>query len=200
MYPALDYGRTMDHDPDLYSHSPEPVDVADPRRLLDVVDANEVQWAAESLLAHYGLPADQLRPTLLAGGPVGAGSSTSAVLVGVTFPSGATTTQLFVQWGAADGMTSMSVLPDPAPAGTELLERTIAVATTNALVISGPFSGVTAEAYRTDGTLLTTVPLVDGAGLAPLSSPSPSNPPLAMVRILDTRGGMLGEVLVEQGR
>jgi hypothetical protein len=192
-YPLLD----IDHD--LYSGTQEPIEVADPRGLSGAVDANDVQWAAESLLAHYGLPADELRPTLLAGGPLGPGSTTSAVLVGVTFPSGATTAYLLVHWGAADGMMSTTVLPDPAPAGAALVDRVITLQTTNALVVSAPVGGVMAEAYRTDGTLLTAVPLTRGAGLAPLSPPSPSAPPVATVRILDARGGLVAEVPVEQG-
>ena len=192
LYPGLTFG---DH---LFA-AQEPGEVADPRGLLGAVDARQAQWAAESLLGHYGRSADQLVPTLLAGGPVAPGSTTSAVLVGVTFPSGATTTHLVVHWGSSEGMTSMNVLPDPAPAGTALLDRVIAIATPNALVVSGPSAGVTAEAYRADGTLLTAVPLDEGAGLAPLAPPSPSIAPLATVRILDAGGGLVAEVPVEQG-
>lgn len=96
-------------------------------------------------------------------------------------------------------MTSMTVLADPAPAGTALLDRILAVATMNALLVSGPAAGVTAEAYRADGTLLATVPLTRGAGVTPLSPPSPSASPLETVRILDAGGGLLAEVPVERG-
>ena len=178
---------------------PAGVAVADPRGLLGVVDAEELQWTVQSLLAHYGLPAHQLRPTLLAAGPVSSGSSTSVLLVGITFPSGATTAHLTTTWGVDEpSMTSTSRI-DPAPSGTTLLDRLIALATNNAVTVSGPFSGVTAELYRDDGTLLTTVPLVDGAGSAPLAPPSrPYERVLMTVRVLDASGNVLGESTVEQ--
>ncbi|MDP9460742.1 MAG: hypothetical protein M3Q22_11005 [Actinomycetota bacterium] len=50
----------------------------------------------------------------------------------------------------------------------------------------GPSAGVTAQLYQEDGTLSTTVPLVDGAGIGPLPSPSPA-PRLSTVRVLDGR-------------
>jgi hypothetical protein len=190
MFPVLDYGNGVFHG------SPEPFAVADPRGLANTVDELNLQWTAEALMAHYGLPAAQLRPTLLAAGPVGAGSTTTVVLVGVTFPSGATATHLMTYWGGPESMSSMSVMRDPVPAGTALLDQVIAIATTNALTVSAPSRGAVAETYRTDGTLLTTVPLVDGVGIVPLAPPTAD---LATVRVLDARGALVAEVPVERG-
>jgi hypothetical protein len=93
-------------------------------------------------------------------------------------------------------MTSLSVVRDPVPAGTALLDQVLAIATTNALTVSAPSRGAVAEVYRSDGTLLTTMPLVDGVGIAPLAPPTTH---LATVRILDARGSLVAEVPVERG-
>jgi hypothetical protein len=176
---------------------PAPLDVADPRGLLGSADAEEVRWTVEHLVAQYGLPVEQLRPTLLFAGPVAAGSTTSVVLVGVTFPSGATTTSFAVYWGPDDGgMTTTSMALDPAPAGTALLDRLIAIASSTVVTVSGPFAGVTAELYRDDGALYMTVPLVDGAGSAPRAPSSGGR--ITTVRVLDADGNVLAESTVEQ--
>jgi hypothetical protein len=167
-----------------------PVAVADPRGLLARVDGEALQWAVQALVAHYGLPADRLDPTLLAGGPVG-GSGTSTVLVGVTFPSGATTVHLLTHQGdrnAPEGASSIGMLTDPAPAGTALLDRVVAVPLGDTITVSAPAAGVLAEVYLKDGTLLTTMPLVEGAGSAPLPPPAAQR-----VRILDADGIVVAE-------
>jgi hypothetical protein len=176
---------------------PAPVDVADPRGLLGAADAEEVRWTVENLVSQYGLPVELLRPTLLVAGPVTAGSTTSVVLVGVTFPSGATTTSLAVYWGPDDGGMSMTISSaDPTPAGVALLDQLVAVATSNVVVVSGPLSGVTAEIYSDDGTPYMTVPLVDGAGSA---SRAPSRVgSAATVRVLDAGGNVIVEAPVEE--
>jgi hypothetical protein len=185
---------------DAFDAARGPVPVEDPRGLLGVADAEELQWAVENLMSQFGPPAEQLRPTLLFAGPVGAGSTTSVVLVGVTFPSGATTTSLAVYWGPDDGGMSMTtVSTDPTPAGIALVDQLIAVATSNAVVVSGPSAAVTAEVLRDDGTLLTTVPLVDGAGSGPLAPPSrPYERILLTVRVLDDGGNVLAESTVQR--
>jgi hypothetical protein len=85
---------------------------------------------------------------------------------------------------------------DPVPAGTALLDQTLTIATTNALTVSAPSRGAVAEAYRTDGTRLAAVPLVDGVGIAPLAPPTAD---LETVRVLDARGALVAEVPVERG-
>jgi len=194
LFPALEFSQ------ELAGGSPGPVDVADPRGLLGAADAEEVEMTVANLVAQYGLPAERLRPTLLVAGPVSPGSTTTVVLVGATFPSGATTTSLAVYWGPDDGgMTLTTVSNDPTPAGIALLDQLIAVATSNAVVVSGPVSGVTAEVFREDGTLLTTVPLVDGAGSAPLAPPSAQHGEVLLtVRVLDGSGIVVAETTVEQ--
>ena len=192
LFPTLDFSDR------LIAGAQEPIEVADPRGLAGAVNADELQWTVQMLLMHYGLPAEQLRPTLLAGGPVGAGSSTSAILVGVTFPSGATTTHLTTYWGASGGMTSESFWAEPAPAGTALLDRIIAVASSNALTVSGPPEGAMVEVYLADGTPFTTMPLVAGTGIGPLPPPGPPrSPEIARIRILDAKGSFVTEAPVE---
>lgn len=193
----------LQYDDALVAAAQDPVEVADPRGLRPGVDEAELQWSVQMLLAHYGLPAEQLRPTLLVGGSVEPGSRTSVLLVGVTFPSGATTAQLSTYWRAVatEGGTTTSTSLDPAPAGAALLDRLIAVATSTTVTISGPSTGVEAQFYAADGTLVTTVPLVDGAGIGPLLPPSATPAPrLATVRVLDGQGAVVAESPVEQER
>lgn len=168
--------------------SPPEVAVADPRGLRDAVPADLVQTAATTLLGHYGTAAG-VTPTLLAAGSV---EGTTTVLVGATLPSGATTTALLTTWstaGTPDDATSTTLwFGQAAPAGTALLERVVAVAGDGTLTVSAPAAGAVAEVYLADGTLLTTVPLVDGAGSGALPPPAPER-----VRVLDAAGALVGE-------
>jgi hypothetical protein len=167
------------------------LEVADPRGLRPAVNEDELMWAVQGLVAHYGLPADRLRPTLLAAGPVTDAPNMSAVLVGVTFPSGAAAVHLVTlqDYGVdAPGTTGTSMMFDPVPAGPPLVDRVFAVPLQGAIVVSAPAAGVRAEVYLEDGTLLTTLPLVNGVGSAPLPPPAAES-----VRILDASGGVVAE-------
>ncbi|TFV62729.1 hypothetical protein E4P41_06520 [Geodermatophilus sp. DF01-2] len=172
-----------------------PVAVADPRGLLDEVDGESLQWLVRSLEFTYGLPADRLDPTLLAGGPVGNGSSSTA-LVGVTLPSGATAAALAEFWATSDSAAGMTntVAIGPWPAGTALHDRVVAVPTANSITVSGPAGGVRAEVLLADGTVSAALPLVDGAGTASIVPPAPDS-----VRVLDAAGEVLAEVPVSEG-
>lgn len=184
VFPDLTYGDSL-----IDAHMEAPaVEVADPRGLLGRVDPAILQGAVLTLMAHYGLHAEQLDPTLLASGPVGDPRGTTAVMVGITFPSGATLVHVTALWGEPDGSAATSTFTDPAPAGPSLLDRVFAVPLENSVVISGPAAGVLAEVYLADGTLLASVPLVDGAGSGPLPPPA-----AAYVRILDASGGVVAE-------
>jgi hypothetical protein len=121
----------------------------------------------------------------------------SAALVGVTFPSRATAATLVTFWTDAEGSSTATVTSTtPAPAGTTLLDRVIAVRSTNAVTVSGPTAGVMAEIHAADGPLIALVPLVDGAGTA-LVTASLSG---VTVRIMDRSGGFLAQApLTELG-
>ncbi|TYP88112.1 hypothetical protein [Blastococcus xanthinilyticus] len=174
----------------------EPVEIADPRGLRGLVQEDVLQQAVQQLAGRYGLPLRDLRPTLLAAGSVGTGSDslsgepeTRTLLVGLTFPSGATGAAFVDYWTDSYDMAqedSFGIVL--APAGTPLLEQVFAVATASTVTVSGPASGVLAEIYLADGTLHATVPLVDGAGVGPLAPPAAER-----VRILDGRGAVVAE-------
>jgi hypothetical protein len=167
------------------------LEVADPRGLRAAAVEEELQWAVQGLVGYYGLPAGRLRPTLLVAAPVTGEAGVTATLVGVTFPSGAMTVHLVTHQAyridAPQGTTSMSMF-DPVPAGPPLLNRVLAVPFQGSIVISAPAAGVLAEVYLADGTLLTTVPLVDGVGSGVLPPPAAE-----WVRILDASGAVVGE-------
>jgi hypothetical protein len=168
------------------------LEVADPRGLGTAVRADELQWAVQSLVVHYGLPADRLHPTLLVAGPVAGAPGMAATLVGVTFPSGAAAIHLVTHQApgidASQGTTSTGTFVDPVPAGPPLLDRVLAVPSEGAIVVSAPAAGALAEVYLADGTLLGTVPLVNGVGSALLPPPA-----AARVRILDASGDVVAE-------
>jgi hypothetical protein len=170
-----------------------PVDVADPRGLRARVDDNELRYAAHVLMSRYGVPARDLRPTLLAAGPVGGGSASTEFLLGATFPSGATGAIQYSYRDLDSTSTTSSMTITLAPAGMPLLEQVFAMATSNSVTVSGPGSGVVAEIYLQDGRLLTTVPLVDGAGVGPLGPPAADR-----VRILDARGAVVVEAALSE--
>ncbi|NEK59655.1 hypothetical protein GCU56_17500 [Geodermatophilus sabuli] len=188
------FPRTQTTD-ELDARTEQPVGLADPRGLATSVDAAQLQWAARSLLAVYGRPAEALHPTILAAGPVAGGSGSSAVLLGVTFPSGATATLLlgYRLGDGPDGATTSSLThDDPAPAGTALLDRVVTVVAAGAAAVSGPAAGRSAEVLRADGSVLTTIPLVAGGGVGSLADPGPDLD-AASVRIRDGSGSVLAE-------
>ncbi|MGY2076343.1 hypothetical protein [Blastococcus sp. SYSU DS0828] len=172
----------------------EPVEIADPRGLRGLAHEEVLQQAAIQLAGRYGLPLRDLRPTLLAAGAVDGDPGTRTLLLGVTFPSGATGAAFVDYWTDQFDMAQEdSFRVALAPAGTPLLERVFAVPTSNSVTISGPESGALAEIYLADGRLHATVPLVDGAGVGPLGSPTPDR-----VRILDARGAVVAEAPVSE--
>ncbi|MGY2065820.1 hypothetical protein [Blastococcus sp. SYSU DS0619] len=167
----------------------EPVEVADPRGLRGLAHEEVLQGAARQLAGRYGLPLRDLRPTLLAAGAVNGDPETRTLLLGLTFPSGATGAAFVDYWTDSFDMAQEdSFGVTLAPAGTPLLEQVFAVPTSDSITISGPEAGVLAEIHLADGTLHATVPLVDGAGVAPLGPPSAER-----VRILDGRGAVVAE-------
>ncbi|SFF25933.1 hypothetical protein [Blastococcus tunisiensis] len=171
-------------------------DVADPRGLRGSVRDQDVRAAVEALAGYYGVPAADLTPTLLAGAPVSGGSRSTVVLVGVTFPSGATTAAQVIVWGdddAPSGLASQVALTAVGPAGTDLLDRVFVVPSSVPgailLTVSGPADAVLAEAYSPDGTLIMRLPLTEGAGTAAAAA----NPGDATVRFFDRAGSLVAE-------
>jgi hypothetical protein len=170
-------------------------EVADPRGLRASVRDQDVRAAVEALSGYYGLPAEELVPTLLAGSPITGGSRSSVVLVGATFPSGATTAAQVIVWDAGDGsgLRSQTALLEVAPAGTALTDRVLVVPSSVPgailLTVSGPADAVLAEAHDPDGRLIMRLPLTDGAG----TGGAAANPADAVVRFYDRSGSVLAE-------
>jgi hypothetical protein len=115
------------------------------------------------------------------------------VLVEATFPSGATVVYA-ASWDdprVFPQPSSLSTFTRTTPAGASVNDRVFAVQLDDAVVISGPGEAALAEVRLRDGTTLATVPLMDGAGVAP---PQPST--AYSVRILDRSGAELGGALI----
>jgi hypothetical protein len=168
--------------------------VADPRGLRGGVYEDDLQATVAALSGYYGVPAEDLHPTLLAGGPVKPGSPHSTVLVGVTFPSGATGASLGIRWATDHDPSAIMFQPaltDPAPAGTALTDRILAVPASVpgglVLTVSGPQSATRMVVQGQDGATLGETELVRGAGTAALSA----NPAHATVRFHDATGALI---------
>jgi hypothetical protein len=171
-------------------------DVADPRGLRGSVRDEDVRAGVEALTGYYGMSADELELTLLAGDPIGGGSRSSVVLIGAAFPSGATAAAQVIVWPSSDsasGLASQVALTDVAPAGTALLDRVFVVPSSVPgailLTVSGPADAVLAEAYSPDDTLIMRLPLTEGAGTAAAGA----NPGDATVRLFDRSGSLVAE-------
>ena len=101
-----------------------PLAVADPRRLRSAVDESSLQTTLHWALSAYGSGADGVTPVLLAAGrPPGHGDP-QVVLVGLTFPSGATALFASRYAQTADGSsTGSGTSLGPVASGTPLLEQ-----------------------------------------------------------------------------
>jgi hypothetical protein len=145
---------------------PEP---ADPRGLRSRADDQQLQSILDYLVGYYTEPAERVAPVLLWAGRLGGGSTASGVLVGITLPSGATAAAM-ATYEPFNGTTPSSTLfsggTAPMPAGTPLLDRLIAVYSGDFVTVSGPASGTVAEVVA-NGAVVSTFPLVDGAGTGP---------------------------------
>src|SRR4051794_32857325 len=183
-----------------------PIDVADPRGLRGSVDEAQLQELLHQMAGDYGLAPRMISPLLLATGPVG-DTGDRAILVGATMLSGATVAWLGV--GGTGNASLRTVATLPAPAGTALVDRVIAVPAGWAvsrvplppsdsppgwLVISGPRTGTTAEILGPDGDPLAALPLVHGAGIGPVPSGTTA------VRLRDAAGADLGRAQMAELR
>ena len=130
------------------------------------------------LLRQFGLTAEEARPTLLAAGPLG--QQQAGQLVGITFPSGATGVWLTTYEPGNPDSGTMGYEPMFAAAGTDVIDRVVAVRTLGGLLVSAPF-GVRADVLDVDGTVLESLPLTQGAGTGDLSD----SPSAVTVRIVD---------------
>jgi hypothetical protein len=175
----------------------DPPELADPRSLRGFVDEDQLRTSVEHLVTRFGSSPTELGLTILAAGPVG-GTTANTLLVGATFPSGATTGLLAVYPSELDASQPPPVFQSmtstaTAPAGTALLDRVFAVELAEVLTVSGPMTGARAEVYDAAGTLLTTVPLVQGAGAGFLPPQVPT-----LVRILDGSRALVTSAPVTQ--
>ena len=164
---------------------------ADPRGLRDLTNWEMAASLAGSQVTTYGLTAEQAQPTLLAAGPLGSHVRQYGELYGMTHPSGATSTWLLTYPMDRPDAGPQSFDFAPAPAGTALLNRVIAVQASAGLLVSAP-AGAEAQALDASGAVLAKVPLDDGAGTASLGAGQSA----VSVRILGRDGDVLAEVPV----
>jgi hypothetical protein len=118
------------------------------------------------------------------------------VLVGATFPSGATTAAQVIVWGSTDapsGLASQTGLSEVAPAGTAVTDRVIAVPSSVPgailVTVSGPADAVLAEVHTPDGDLVGRLPLTRGAGTTAVTEDLEG----VTVRLFDDSGTLLAE-------
>jgi hypothetical protein len=160
-----------------------------------------------SLLAEYSLTEDQARPSVLVSGDGhgDADGTEHAVLIGLTFPSGATGVWLLTYEKKPDGWSSRLGRLPHAPAGTSVEERLVAVPVDGAhLALHAPAAAVRAQVLTAEGTVLGSVDLVDGGyvGEVPGDTFAPGTDGAAAVRALDAEGrtvaeGPIGRVVAE---
>ncbi len=164
---------------------------ADPRGLGQRVELSP--WLEDhtaQLLRQYGLSAEEAQPTLLAAGPVS--SRHSVELLGITFPSGATGLWLTTYEPADPDEGMMGTQLPYAPAGTDLLDRVVAVRTIGGLVVSAP-SGVRFDVVDASGVAVQSIPLIDGSGTGALNDPATAEG----FRIVDGAGDVVAEGSIE---
>jgi hypothetical protein len=157
----------------------------DPRGVRGVVHESVVWEAVHYLVGTFGSHPGEMGLTLLAGGPA-QGLSMNTLLVGATLPSGATVGFLAAYPDDVPHPFASRVsvtLTETAPAGTALRDRVFAMGLAGAFVVCGPAAGVRAEISDGNGTLIGTVPLVDGAGAGPMPAGAPF-----LVTVLDASG------------
>ena len=154
-----------------------------------------VEETVADLLAQYDLTEEQARPTVLARGDAG-GEAGRAVLLGLTFPSGATGTWLLSYEITEHGGSSSLGRLAHAPAGTALEDRLVAMpASAGYLALRAPDGAVRAEVLTEGGEVLGTVQLTDGSsvGEVPGGTFAPSTDGAARVRALDASGDVVAE-------
>ena len=162
--------------------------IADPRGLGDRIQRDQAEQAAAWQLEMYGLSEDQARPTLLAAGPLGTRVAQYGELYGMTHPSGATELWVVTYAPEEPDQGGQWFTFPPAPAGTALLDRVIAVRALDGVLVSAP-AGTQAEVLDASGNVLTTLQLDRGSGTG-----SPDQRGSAVtVRILDGAGNVLAE-------
>ncbi|MCZ2815563.1 hypothetical protein [Modestobacter sp. VKM Ac-2984] len=165
-----------------------PIPVADPRGLRSSANETWLQGLLQTALGHYGVRPEDVQPTLLAVGTPTGSAAEQIIMVGLTFPSGATVTWAGRSIAETDSSETATVAGAPAAAGPDLLDRLFALPISGGdLAVSGPLTGVTAEVLDGDGDLLTTLPLVSGGGAGAVP------PSAAMVRVLDAAGTVVAE-------
>ncbi|GAA4730153.1 hypothetical protein GCM10023328_06220 [Modestobacter marinus] len=175
-----------------------PIPVADPRGLRSAANETWLQGLLQQMLGHYGVRPEEVAPTLLAVGSPTGSAAEQIIMVGLTFPSGATVTWTGRSIADTRSSDTWTVAGAPAAAGPELLDRLFALPISGGhLAVSGPLTGVTAEVLDRDGGLLTTLPLVSGGGAGAVPPPGTA----ATVRVRDAAGTVVAEgPLTELGR
>lgn len=159
--------------------------IEDPRGLWSQVSQAQLLSLGRYMVGFYGLSSHQVEIVLLATGRIG---SRQVVLLGGILPSGQTVAWQgsYPRTGPGAG-TGNGTAPGPT---TPLLTQTLALRTDGGVVVSGPLDGAAAEVLDSNGAVLGTVPLVNGAGAGAV----PGAP--ARVRITGQGGAVLAETTV----
>ena len=165
------------------------VAIADPRGVRTGLDEGWLQSEARFLVSRYGSGAQGATLELLAGGPVPGQGDPHMAMIGLTFPSGATTAVAVRYRNAGEGSSAASSALSPLPAGTPLLEQAMALRLEDSLAVSAPARAVSAEALAADGTVVSAFP-VSGAAVVGL----PLSPLVTQVRVLDAAGAVIAQV------
>ncbi|MBB3677470.1 hypothetical protein [Modestobacter versicolor] len=164
--------------------------LADPRGLRGRVSEELLQSTLRSAVSLYGIDTDVSTPVLLAAAPSSDGQG-GTVLVGLTFPSGATLLSVGSSAVTSD-QSSVSTHTGTQPAGTPLPDQVLAVPLGGRVALSGPADAVSAELLGADGAPLATVPLSAGSGVGTTGSTATA------ARFRGADGTVLAEVGVRE--
>ncbi|OMQ16166.1 hypothetical protein A7K94_0204450, partial [Modestobacter sp. VKM Ac-2676] len=118
-----------------------PIPVADPRGLRSSANETWLQGLLQQMLGHYGMRPEDVAPTLLAVGSPTGSAAEQIIMVGLRFPSGATTTWAGRSIADTRSSETGTIAGAPAAAGPDLLDGLFALPLPGGhLAVSGPLT------------------------------------------------------------